>query len=65
MIHERSRKQVVEKDFQKYMYHPFLQCEINASSEVMKMLGTRNRGSNSYKPRHSVKSVIDKEPGRS
>ena len=43
MIQERSRKQEVEKDLQKYMYHPFLQCNINVSSHVEEIILARNR----------------------
>jgi hypothetical protein len=56
----RSRKQEVENDFQKYMHHPFMQCDLNASSQFEDTLLARNRGVN-YEPRDPVKSLMVKE----
>ena len=43
MIQERSRRQEVKKDLQNYKYHPFLQSNLNASSQVEVIILARNR----------------------
>lgn len=57
----RSRKQEVENDFRKNMFHPFMQCDLIASSQLEDILLGRNREVDSNEPRDPFKSLLVKE----
>jgi len=57
----RSQKQEVESDFRKNMFHPFMQYDLIASSQLEDILLGRNREVNFNEPRDSFKSLLVKE----